>query len=176
MTTHTREIVSNDQEDGGQAQAGKYLTFVLDQEKYALGILKVQEIIALMQITKVPRMPKFVRGIINLRGRIIPVVDLNLKFGIEGKEDTERTCIVVVQLAHGDEEITMGVLVDSVSDVTDIRSEEIEDTPSFGTAVNTEFIQGIGKTDDEVVILLDVEKLFSDHDLAKVQETISVTP
>lgn len=159
--------------DTQEALAGKYLTFELNGEKYGMGILQVQEIIALMDVTTVPQMPAFIRGIINLRGQIIPVIDLNVKFGAKERADGERPCIVVIQIALHDKEITMGVLVDSVSDVTYIAAEQIEDTPSFGVAVDTEFIRGIGKTDDGVTILLDVDRLLSGEDLDDMQGSVN---
>ena len=139
----------------------KYLTFVLGEEEYGLEILRVREIIGLMEITRVPRMPAFLRGVINLRGRVIPVVDLRLKFGMQSIEDTEETCIIVVDL----EETVMGVVVDRVSEVLDIMESDIEATPSFGAAVDTEFILGMGKTRDRVVIILDIGKVLTADEL-----------
>ncbi len=133
----------------------KYLTFVLGDEEYGLEILRVKEIIGLMTITKVPRMPEFVRGVINLRGSVIPVVDLRLKFGLSAAQDTDETCIIVVDL--GDSFI--GVVVDKVSEVLDIDDSEIDETPSFGVSIDTSFIFGIGKAKDKVVILLDIARV-----------------
>ena len=147
--------------DTTETMAGKYLTFDLGDEVYGIGILKVQEIIGLMNVTKVPRTPECVRGVINLRGKVIPVMDLRLKFGMESKEDTQRTCIIVVQVAWEHEEITMGILVDEVSEVVDIETDQIEDTPSFGVAVDTDFILGMGKVGERVIMLLDSDKVLS---------------
>ena len=142
--------------------AGKYLTFRLADEGYGIEILKVQEIIGLMNITHVPRTPVFIRGVINLRGKVIPVVDLRLKFGLDKKDDTERTCIIVVQVTQGDNTVViMGIIVDEVSEVLDITADQIEPSPSFGAAVNTEFIMGMGKSAQKVVMLLDVDKVLS---------------
>ena len=138
--------------------AGKYLTFKLGPESYGLGILKVQEIIGLMAITHVPRASQYVRGVINLRGKVIPVVDLRLKFGMESTDDTERTCVIVVQVVHGTQTIVMGLIVDEVSEVLDITENQLEPPPSFGTSVDTMFIQGMGKVGDKVIILLDVDR------------------
>ena len=143
---------------GMREVAGKYLTFKLGPESYGLGILKVQEIIGLMAITHVPRASHYVRGVINLRGKVIPVVDLRLKFGMESTVDTERTCVIVVQVMHGTQTIVMGLIVDEVSEVLDITENQLEPPPSFGTSVDTMFIQGMGKVGDKVIILLDVDR------------------
>lgn len=140
---------------------GKYLTFSLADEVYGLGILKVQEIIGMMDLTRIPHAPEFIRGVINLRGKVIPVMDLRLKFGLEAKEATEKTCIIVVQVAWAGRKATMGVLVDEVSEVIDIGADQLEPPPSFGRDVSTDFILAMGKVDAKVVVLLDVEKVLS---------------
>ncbi len=140
---------------------GKYLTFRLDQEEYGLEILKVREIIGLMDITAVPRTPDFVRGVINLRGKVIPVVDLRTKFGMPTVDATEQTCIIVVDISTPDNDLEMGILVDSVSEVLDISSDEIEDTPSFGASFDSDFILGMAKAKDSVKILLNIEKVLT---------------
>jgi purine-binding chemotaxis protein CheW len=147
-------------------KAGKYLTFKLANEEYGLEILKVREIIGLMEITKVPRTPDYIRGVINLRGKVIPVMDLRVKFLMEKTEDTNETCIIVVDVTRGDHSVLMGTLVDSVSEVLDIAAGEIEDAPSFGTDVNTDFILGMGKTRDKVIILLDIDQVMASEDLS----------
>jgi len=139
--------------------AGQYLTFVLADETYGVAILKVQEIIGIVDVTKVPRLPDFVRGVINLRGKIIPVVDLRLKFNLSGTEDTDRTCIIVMQVTNSDDEVTMGIIVDEVSEVTDIDPNQIEPPPSFGSAIDGDFIVGMGKLDERVIMLLDVDRV-----------------
>jgi purine-binding chemotaxis protein CheW len=141
--------------------AGKYLTFKLGQEGYGLGILKVQEIIGMMPVTHVPRLPEFIRGVVNLRGKVIPVIDLRLKFGLPSHENTERTCIIVVQVCRAEGNVTMGIIVDEVSEVLDIKLEQIEAAPSFGSAVNTEFILGMGKVGEKVIMLLDVDRVLT---------------
>ncbi|NLX05817.1 MAG: purine-binding chemotaxis protein CheW [Phycisphaerae bacterium] len=151
-----------------RAEAGKYLTFNLASEVYGLEILKVQEIIGIMQVTRVPCMPDFVRGVINLRGKVIPVVDLRLKFRMSEQQDTEKTCIIVVQVARSTGQITMGIIVDEVSEVMDITGDQIEPAPSFGTNVDTEFILGMGKVGQRVVILLDIEKVLSSTEIELV--------
>jgi purine-binding chemotaxis protein CheW len=152
------------------AKPGKYLSFRLADEEYGLEILKVQEIIGLMRITRVPTLPAFVRGVINLRGRVIPVVDLGLKFGMPAHEDTQRTCIIVVQVPCGNHRVTTGVLVDDVSEVVNITAEQIEPPPEFGSSINTEFLIGMGKVSQKVVMLLDVDKVFSVQEIAAVQK------
>jgi purine-binding chemotaxis protein CheW len=146
--------------------AGLYLTFQLGREVYGLQILKVQEIIGLMAITHVPRMPGFVRGVINLRGKVIPVVDLRLKFGMETQKDTDRTCVVVVQISQNGLIVTMGLIVDEVSEVLSVASSQIEPPPSFGTDVDTRFILGMGKVGDRVIMLLDVDRILNREEIA----------
>jgi len=146
---------------GMDTKAGKYLTFKLEAEEFGLEILKVQEIIKMMEITKIPRMPEFVKGVINLRGKVIPVVDIRLKFGMPSKEPTDKTCVIVVQVGNGGGSVTMGSIVDEVSEVLDIGGELIEAAPEFGTSVNTDFILGMGKVGKKVVMLLDVDKVLS---------------
>jgi len=172
-----RRIFMNDMRKNNEARtganrvdnrAGKYLTFRLAQEEYGLEILKVREIIGLMDITKVPKTPHDIRGVINLRGKVIPVLDLRLKFGMEAKQDTEETCIIVVDIAGEDGSILMGILVDAVSEVLDIQSSEIEDAPTFGADVDTRFILGIGKVKNTVKILLDIDRVLTGVDLASM--------
>lgn len=150
--------------------AGKYLTFSLQEEAYGLGILKVQEIIGMMKVTHVPRMPGFVRGVINLRGKIIPVVDLRIQFGLPAQKDTSKTCIIVVQVRRDQGSITMGILVDEVAEVIDLKSEQIEPPPSFGTAVCTEFLLGMGKTNNKVVMLLEIDRIMADDQMQLVEQ------
>jgi purine-binding chemotaxis protein CheW len=142
-------------------KAGKYLTFTLGGEIYGLEILKVQEIIGMMSVTRVPRTPEFIRGVINLRGKVIPVVDLRIKFGLEPQDDTEKTVIIVVQVIRGAQQVTMGTIVDEVSEVMDIEGEQIEPPPQLGADVETDFILGMGKIGEKVVMLLDVDKVLT---------------
>jgi purine-binding chemotaxis protein CheW len=147
---------------GNDAQvAGKFLTFFLDEEEYGIEILKVQEIIGLMPVTRVPRTPAHVMGVVNLRGKVVPVVDLRLRFAMEAIEATELTCIIVVQ-ARG---LRFGLVVDRVSEVVDLPADEVEDPPTFGAEINTEYIMGMGKSDARVKILLDIDRVLSDDDL-----------
>ncbi len=144
----------------GRAQAGKHLTFVLGNEFYGIPVLAVREIIRMVAITTVPRMPEYIRGVINLRGKIIPVLDLRLRFGLPKTETTERTCIIVVQvkLLSGTTTQT-GLIVDAVEEVTNIAPSEIEETPDFGASVNTRYIVGMAKLKGEVKTLLDIDKV-----------------
>jgi len=151
-------------------KAGKYLTFRLDQEEYGLEILKVREIIGLMNITHVPRTPEYIRGVINLRGKVIPVLDLRKKFGMGTTDDTEETCVIVVEVNSIGSAVMMGIIVDAVSEVLDIQGSQIEEAPSFGTNVDTRFILGIGKVKDEVKILLDIDQVLAGSDVSMVQE------
>ncbi len=147
------------------ARAGRYLTFSMAREEYGLEILKVQEIIGMMNVTRVPRTPDFIRGVINLRGKVIPVIDLRRKLQFEAKEDTDRTCIIVVQVQQGDTPITMGIIVDSVSEVLNVSASQIEPSPEFGFNISTEFILGMGKVDKRVIILLDADRILSTGEL-----------
>lgn len=140
---------------------GKYLTFSLAGEEYGIGILKIKEIIGMMPITMIPRTPHYVKGVINLRGKVIPVVDLRLKFEMEEMAYTERTCIIVVEIQGGAGNILMGIVVDSVSEVLNIKNGEVEDTPSFGTQMETDYILGMAKSGGGVKILLDIDRIFT---------------
>ena len=147
------------------ARAGRYLTFNLAGELYGLEILKVQEIIGIMNVTRVPRAPDYIRGVINLRGKVIAVLDLRRKLNFSSKDDNERTCIVVVQVQRGDSIITMGVIVDTVSEVLNVNADQIEATPEFGINIATEFILGMAKVGKNVVILLDADSILSPGEL-----------
>jgi len=144
---------------------GKYLTFSLDREEYGIGILKVKEIIGMMRITPVPQTPEFVKGVINLRGKVIPVIDLRLRFGMESIDYNERTCIIVVEINTNSGKIHTGIVVDSVSEVLNIKSSDIEDTPSFGTKLNTDYILGMAKMGGGVKILLEIDRVLSSQEL-----------
>ncbi len=150
----------------GEAKPGKYLTFCLAEEEYGLEILKVRELIGLMEITYVPKTPDHIRGVINLRGKIIPVVDLRTRFGMNSQKATEKTCIIVVEVVNHGSSVLMGILVDSVSEVLDIKEDQIERAPTFGSGVNTNYILGIGKIKDAIKILLDIDKVLSDEDMS----------
>jgi purine-binding chemotaxis protein CheW len=147
------------------AREGKYLTFSLAGEEYGIGILKVREIIGMMTVTPVPQTPEFVKGVINLRGKVIPVIDLRLRFGLEATTYTERTCIIVVEIDGDSGSIPMGIVVDAVSEVLNIRGADIENTPTFGVKLNTDFILGMAKTGGGVKILLDIDKVLGAYQL-----------
>jgi purine-binding chemotaxis protein CheW len=152
------------QSDAGtnlDSRSGKYLTFVLADEEYGIEILKVREINGMMEITAVPRMPGYVEGVINLRGKVIPVIDLRMKFGMMKAEMSSETCIIVVAVKGN----LMGVIVDKVSEVLDINADDIEDPPKVGVAVDTDFILGMAKAKGSVKILLDIEKVLADEEM-----------
>ena len=144
---------------------GKYLTFSLAGEEYGIGILKIKEIIGMMSITPVPRTPSYVKGVINLRGKVIPVVDLRLKFGMEEASYTERTCIIVVEIGSQGGSVLIGIVVDSVSEVLNIKGADIEETPAFGARLDTDYILGMAKMNGGVKILLDIDKVLSERDI-----------
>jgi purine-binding chemotaxis protein CheW len=141
--------------------AGKHLTFALGDEEYGLPVLRVREIIKLMDITAVPQVPDYVKGVINLRGKVIPVVDLRRKFQFAARDYTDRTSIVVVHVTLGGASVLMGIVVDSVSEVLNIAAEEIDDTPSFGASITTDYLSGVAKVKGKVKLLLDLDRVFA---------------
>jgi len=145
---------------------GKFLTFALGNEEYGIEIIKAREIIGLMEITTVPQTPDYMKGVINLRGKVIPIIDLRLKFAMPEVEHTRETCIIVVEVGSAQ----VGIIVDGVSEVTDIKGEDIEDAPSFGQGIDTNFIMGLGKTKQKIVILLDIEGVLTTEELKMVEE------
>jgi purine-binding chemotaxis protein CheW len=150
-------IVDSTVADSRRAKAGKYLTFSLAAEEYGVPVLKVREIIKMMDITVVPQVPHYVRGVINLRGKVITVIDLRLKFGFPPQEQTDETAIVVVEIKVDGGKVLTGIVVDSVSDVLNIQPDEIEDTPAFGDQVRTDYLCGMAKVKGRVKILLDLD-------------------
>lgn len=148
--------------------AGKYLTFRLGEEDFGLRILKVQEIIGMQEITGIPRTPPAVKGVINLRGKVIPVIDLRLKFNMDEAEVSRKTCIIVVQVSRKTGDVIMGIVVDEVSEVLEIGGTEIEPPPAFGTQVSTDFILGMAKTENAVKILLDLDQVLTDGELSAI--------
>lgn len=148
-----------------RTRGGKYLTFNLGREGYGLEILKVREIIGYMDITAVPRTPSYVKGVINLRGQVISVIDLRAKFGMEPAQRTDETCIIVVEIQHEDRKLNTGIVVDKVSEVLNISADQIEDAPAFGSSVQTDFILGMGKIGSSVKILLDIDRVLSGSDI-----------
>jgi len=152
-----------------EEREGKYLTFILNKETYGIKILKIKEIIGMMPITSVPRTPDFVKGVINLRGQVIPVIDLRLRFLMEEIQYNDRTCIIVLEVSGQAGNAVIGIVVDSVSEVLNVKAEEIEDTPRFGTKLNTECILGMAKIDGGVKILLDIDRILSHQEIAELE-------
>ncbi len=165
------ESKTNGPSELGLQLAGKYLTFKLGDEEYGLQILKVQEIIRMQAVTRVPRTPEYLRGVINLRGKVIPVVDLRRKFGLLPQDDTDRTCIIVVQVLQGSSIVTMGIIIDEVREVLDIGADSIEETPDFGANVDAAFILGIGKIGASVKMLLDIDKVLTTEEINAIKAT-----
>jgi len=150
----------------------QYLTFQLGEEVFAIDVANVREILEFTTVTSVPKTPEYMRGVINLRGSVVPVVDMRQKFGMSRTEKTINTCIVVVEVTYEDEDIIMGALVDAVQEVFELEAGNIEPAPRIGTHVRTEFIKGMGKRDDRFIIILDSSKVFSAEDLGMIiQET-----
>jgi purine-binding chemotaxis protein CheW len=143
----------------GQAVAGKYLTFKLARGEYGLPVLKVREIIKLMTITEVPQAPPYFKGVLNLRGRVIPVLDLRAKLGLNTVEATDQTCVIVVDVQFGPKKTTVGLVVDSVCEVSNITGQEFDEAPDFGERTDTEYILGLAKVKDAVKILIDLDRV-----------------
>ena len=139
----------------------QYLTFKLEEEVFALDIGKVREVLDYTTVTKVPRTPEFMCGVINLRGAVVPVIDLRLKFGMAAAEATVNTCIIIVEVAVEGEKTVIGAMADSVQEVIDLEAADIEPPPRIGTSLDTDFIRGMGKHGDEFIIILDVDRLFT---------------
>jgi len=150
----------------------KYLTFMLENKEYGIRILKIKEIIRLMDITHLPHTPDFIKGVINLRGKVIPVMDLRLKFDMPSREYDERTCIVVVEISTKTNVMLMGIVVDAVLEVMNISNSDIEPPPKFGSNVDTEFISGIAKTKNGIKILLDIDKVLTQEEIGSVAQTM----
>lgn len=149
---------------------GKYLTFTLGNEEYGISILKIKEIIGMMPITKVPQTPDYIKGVINLRGKVIPVVGLRRRFAMEAVDYTERTCIIVVETHGQDRVLPIGIIVDSVSEVLNIKGDDIEETPTFGAGLKTEYILGMAKIEGGVKILLDIDKVLSTSEIELIED------
>jgi purine-binding chemotaxis protein CheW len=164
------EKVINDAVAHAARRDGKYLTFSLACEEYGIGILKIREIIGMMPVTSVPETPRFVKGVINLRGKVIPVIDLRLRFGMPENAYTERTCIIVVEIQGPTKVVAIGIVVDAVSEVLNIKSEDIEDTPAFGVRLNTDYILGMAKVGKGVKLLLDIDRVLGAEDLMQLKD------
>jgi purine-binding chemotaxis protein CheW len=155
----------NDEQTG---EFNQYLTFTLEDEVFALGIDKVREILDETDITRIPRTPEFLRGVINVRGNAVPVVDLRLKFGMSKTEITVNTCVIITEITIDDEASTIGALADAVQEVIELDPDRIDPPPRMGTAIDSKFIKGMGKQDEHFIIILDVDQLFSAEELAIV--------
>lgn len=156
------------------AAPAQYLAFMLGGEVFAMEILAIKEVIQYGNLTEVPLMPTFIRGVINLRGAVVPVVDLSVRFGRAPTEISRHTCIVIMEIGHGDGEVVLGVIVDAVKAVLDISEADIEPAPAFGSSLRAEFLAGIGKVDGEFVILLDVDHVLSIDELAMMTDSAGV--
>lgn len=148
----------------------QFLTFMLADEVFALEITKVREVLEFTSVTKVPRVPEFMRGVINLRGSVVPVMDLRLKFGMTKTEKTVNTCVIIVEVEIGDEQIQLGAMADSVKEVMDLEVANIEPPPKIGTRLNTDFMKGMGKLNEEFVMILDINKVFSADEISMVKD------
>jgi len=148
----------------------QYVTFSLGDEMFGVEVSRTKEILSMTPATKVPQTPDYLLGVINLRGQVVPVVDMRLKLGIPAGEETEETCIIVVEVTVDDEVVTVGALADAVKEVMDISENQVEPPPRLGTRLKTEYITGMGKTDDEFIILLNIDRVFNDDELILVQE------
>lgn len=151
-----------------ELQTNQYLTFTLADEVFAVDVARVREILEMPAITKVPQVPDFMRGVINLRGCVVPVIDLHMKFGMPVAEQTVNTCIIVVEVAMDGENIVLGALADSVQEVIEMEPAQIEATPHIGTHLRTDFIKGMGKHNERFVMILDIDKVFSSAELSAV--------
>ena len=158
-------LTSNDPSAQLDARAGKYLTFHLAREEFGIRVLKVREIMGLQEITAVPQTPPHIRGVINLRGKVVPVVDLRVKFGLTATEYTQRTCIIVTQVQNGSTPVLVGIIVDGVSEVLNLAASEIEDTPEFGEDIGSRYLLGMAKSKGKVKILLDIDRALSVEEL-----------
>jgi purine-binding chemotaxis protein CheW len=147
----------------------QYLTFRLGDESFGIDVLKVREILDLVEVTKVPRSPEYMLGVINLRGSVVPVVDLRKRFGIECGERTKDNCIIVLEINFGDELVKVGIVGDMVEEVIDLTSDQVEPPPKLGTQLQADFIVGMGKQGEDFIILLDIDKIFSADELSIVQ-------
>ncbi len=154
-------------------EPSQYLTFTLDKEQFAVDISKVREVLEFTSATKVPRTPDFMRGVINLRGSVVPVVDLRLKFGMARTERTIDTCVVITEVEANGEKIVLGALADSVQEVIELEAKNIEPPPKMGTRVNIDFIRGIGKREEQFLIILDIDRVLTEDELRSVAGPVS---
>lgn len=158
-------------EEGKRTEGKQYLTFRLEEETFALEIGKVREVLDCGTITKVPQVPEFMRGVINLRGSVVPVINMRLKFGMAPARQTVNTCIIITEILVDGETTALGALVDSVKEVFEFEQSQIEPPPNIGARLRSEFIQGMGKHGEQFIILLDIDRVFSASDLERIQIT-----
>ena len=154
----------------GITEVRPYLTFTLDEELFAVDVAKVREVLDYTVITKIPRTPEYMRGVINLRGSVVPVIDLRLKFGMSKTENRRDTCVIVLEIHLDEETIILGALADSVQEVFELEPDQIDPAPRFGTRFKTDFLKGMGKRDEKFIMILDIDKVFSTEELMIVQE------
>ena len=157
-------------EDAKTTSSEQYVTFSLGEELFGVEVARTREILSLTPVTKVPQTPGYLLGVINLRGQVVPVVDMRLKLGMPAAEETEDTCIIVIEVQVDGEAIVVGALADAVREVLEIRDDQIEPPPRLGTKLNTEFINGMGKVDEQFMILLNIDRVFNSEELALVQD------
>lgn len=161
--------------DEVRSTSSQYLTFMLAEEQYAVEVYDVKEVLEYTTVTRVPRTQEFMRGVINLRGSVVPVIDLRLKFDMGETEKSIDTSIIVMEVEIGSDKVTVGTLADSVQEVIDLDSAQIEPAPQIGTRINQEFIRGIGKQDEQFIIILDIDRIFSEDELSMVVEEVAAT-
>jgi purine-binding chemotaxis protein CheW len=163
-------------DDNIKTSDGQFLTFRLAEEIYALDITKIREVLEFDKVTKVPKTPKFLRGVINLRGKVVPVIDLRLKFGMSKTEKTVDTCVIITEIDIDNEMTQIGAMADSVSEVIDIEPENIESAPKIGTQLDTQFIDGMGKHNEDFVIILNINNVFSKEEISVVMDATNTEP
>ena len=162
-------------EESSTVNSEQYVTFCLAEELFGVEVSRTREILSVISVTSVPQTPDYMLGVINLRGQVVPVIDMRLKLGLSAADETQDTCIIVVEVLVDGESIVVGALADAVREVLEIKSDAIEPPPRLGTRLNTEFIKGMGKIDEDFLILLDIDKIFNSDEIALVQEIAEET-
>jgi purine-binding chemotaxis protein CheW len=173
-----RQLTTSEEKEAGREaeEADQYLTFRLHDELYAFGILNVKEILEYGNVTQVPMMPDFIQGVINLRGEVVPVINLARRFGMESPPITKRSCVIIIEVENGDKQQDLGVMVDIVSEVLEIPASDMRATPGFGARIRTDFIRNMGKLGDDFVIILDENRVLSVNELAMVGDMSEGAP
>lgn len=169
MSATGTELATTGPEGAGEESGSQYLTFSLAEEEYGVDILRVQEIKGWTPVTRIPNTPDYMRGVLNMRGTIVPIIDLRMRFNLDEAQYTPTTVVIVLSVMAGDRKRILGVVVDGVSDVVSVSADDIKATPDFGTAVNTEFIQGLATTNEKMVMLLDIDQLLSIEELSNLE-------